>query len=67
MSESIAELVDGLDESSVTVHVLHALDFVVPGEWENLIGLSSRSGGYPSRPLARAVLGDFHHTAPPPM
>ena len=29
--------------------------------------LSSRSGGYPSRPLARAVLGDFHHTAPPPM
>ena len=30
-------------------------------------GLSSRSGGYPSRPLARAVLGDFHHTAPPPM
>ena len=30
-------------------------------------GMSSRSGGYPSRPLARAVLGDFHHTAPPPM
>ncbi len=41
MSESIAELVDDLDESGVTVYVLQALDFVVPGAWENIVGFDN--------------------------
>ena len=35
MSESIVELVDNLPADGITVKVLKALDFVVPGEWQN--------------------------------
>jgi len=35
MSESIATMVDDLPESSVTTYMLNALDYVVPGEWQN--------------------------------
>lgn len=35
---SIAKLVDGLPESNLTTKALHALDFVAPGQWRNLVG-----------------------------
>lgn len=38
MSETIFKLVDELPTNNVTVKVLQALDFVVPGEWKNLVG-----------------------------
>jgi hypothetical protein len=34
----IFELVDNLPQDGVTVRTLQALDFVVPGQWENLVG-----------------------------
>lgn len=36
--DTIFEIVDDLPKSSITVHALKALDFVVPGEWENVVG-----------------------------
>ncbi|NEP55506.1 MAG: hypothetical protein F6K31_00400 [Symploca sp. SIO2G7] len=41
MSESIVELVDNLPTDNLTVKVLKALDFIVPGQWENLIGFDN--------------------------
>lgn len=41
MSESIIELVDNLPTDNVTVKVLKALDFVVPGTWENQVGFNN--------------------------
>ncbi len=41
MSESIIELVDNLPTDNITVKVLKALDFAVPGEWENLVGFDN--------------------------
>lgn len=38
MSDSIIELLDELPSDNMTVKVLNALDFVVPGEWENVVG-----------------------------
>ncbi|NEO99887.1 MAG: hypothetical protein F6K58_14640 [Symploca sp. SIO2E9] len=38
MSESIIELLDELPANNLTVKMLNALDFVVPGEWENVVG-----------------------------
>ncbi len=38
MSKSIVELVDNLPSSGITVMMLKSLDFVVPGEWNNLTG-----------------------------
>ena len=38
MSDSIIELLDELPSDNMTVKVLKALDFVVPGEWENTVG-----------------------------
>lgn len=38
MSDSIIELLDELPADNITVKVLNALDFVVPGEWENVVG-----------------------------
>ena len=35
MSKSIVELVDNLPADNITVKVLKALDFAVPGKWEN--------------------------------
>ena len=40
-TKPIVELVDALPEQSVTTYVLDALDFVVPGEWENLTGFDN--------------------------
>ena len=41
MSQSISKLVDNLPSNSVTVYMLRSLDFVVPGEWQNLIGFEN--------------------------
>lgn len=38
MGQSIIELVDQLPTDNITVKILKVLDFVVPGEWENLVG-----------------------------
>lgn len=38
MDKTIVNLVDKLPKDSMTVKVLRALDFVVPGEWTNLVG-----------------------------
>lgn len=38
MSDSIIELLDKLPSDNLTVKTLNALDFVVPGEWENVVG-----------------------------
>lgn len=37
MSKSIPDYVNRLPKRSVTVYVLRSLDFVVPGEWENMV------------------------------
>ena len=36
MSKSISELVNDLPRRSITTYALESLDFVVPGEWENI-------------------------------
>ena len=41
MSKSIVELVDNLPSDGVTVMMLKSLDFVVPGEWNNLTGFDN--------------------------
>jgi len=41
MSKPIFELVDDLPNNNMTVKVLRALDFVVPGEWNNLVGFEN--------------------------
>ncbi|MFM7191686.1 MAG: hypothetical protein ACKN9E_04795 [Microcystaceae cyanobacterium] len=41
MSKPIFELVDQLPTDNLTVKSLRALDFVVPGEWQNLVGFTN--------------------------
>ena len=41
MSQSISKLVDNLPTNSMTVYMLRSLDFVVPGEWQNLVGFEN--------------------------
>jgi hypothetical protein len=41
MTQSIEQLVNDLPESGMTVYMLRALDFVVPGEWNNLVGFDN--------------------------
>jgi hypothetical protein len=41
MSKSIVELVNELPTSGMTVMALNALDFVVPGEWQNISGFEN--------------------------
>jgi hypothetical protein len=41
MSKPIYELVDELPKDNMTIKALRALDFVVPGEWENLVGFDN--------------------------
>lgn len=36
MSESLHAVLEGLPQSSLTTHVLGALDYLVPGEWQNI-------------------------------
>lgn len=37
-NKPIDELVDNLPTSNITIYMLQALDSVVPGEWQNLVG-----------------------------
>ncbi|MFM6192487.1 hypothetical protein [Planktothrix sp.] len=41
MSKSITQLVDELPTGGITVMVLRGLDFVIPGEWNNLVGFEN--------------------------
>lgn len=41
MSKPIYEIVDELPTNNMTVRVLKTLDFVVPGEWNNLVGFEN--------------------------
>ncbi|MDY6803400.1 MAG: hypothetical protein SXA11_06285 [Cyanobacteriota bacterium] len=41
MSKPIFELADELPTNNMTIKALRALDFVVPGEWDNLVGFEN--------------------------
>lgn len=41
MSKPIYELVDELPTNNITIKALRSLDFVVPGEWDNLVGFEN--------------------------
>lgn len=41
MSTPIFELVNDLPTGNLTVRALQALDFIVPGQWENLVGFET--------------------------
>jgi hypothetical protein len=41
VSQSISQLVDSLPTNSMTVYMLCGLDFIVPGEWQNLVGFEN--------------------------
>lgn len=41
MSKAIFEVVDRLPKNNVTTMMLNALDFVVPGQWQNLVGFDN--------------------------
>ncbi len=41
MDKSIIQLVDELPNDSISVKVLKALDFVAPGQWNNLVGFDN--------------------------
>lgn len=41
MSKSIFQLVDELPTNNITVMMLKSLDFVVPGQWHNLVGFEN--------------------------
>ena len=41
MDSSIIQLVDNLPTDNITVKVLKALDYVAPGEWNNLVGFDN--------------------------
>ncbi len=41
MSKAIFELVDELPTSNITTMALKSLDFVVPGQWNNLVGFEN--------------------------
>ncbi len=38
MAKSIYELVDDLPKRNITVMSLRSLDFIIPGQWENIVG-----------------------------
>ncbi len=41
MSKPIVELVNELPTDNITIKALRALDFVLPGEWDNLVGFEN--------------------------
>lgn len=41
MSKPIFELVDNLPTKNITTMMLSSLDFVVPGEWQNIVGFEN--------------------------
>lgn len=41
MSKSIEKLVDDLPINNITISMLRSLDFVAPGEWQNVVGFEN--------------------------
>ncbi len=41
MDKSIIQLVDELPNDNITVKVLQALDYIAPGQWQNLVGFDN--------------------------
>jgi len=41
MSKPIYEIIDELPKSGMTVRSLQALDFVIPGQWKNIVGFEN--------------------------
>ncbi|MBD2451686.1 hypothetical protein H6G76_32130 [Nostoc sp. FACHB-152] len=41
MDKSIIQLVDELPSDNITIKVLKALDYVAPGQWDNLVGFDN--------------------------
>jgi hypothetical protein len=41
VSKEIHKIVDDLPQKSMTTRLLHALDWVVPGEWKNIVGFEN--------------------------
>lgn len=41
MSKPFYEIVDNLSTGNITVKALNALDFIAPGEWENIVGFKN--------------------------
>lgn len=41
MSKAIFELVNELPQNNITVMMLRSLDFVVPGQWQNIVGFEN--------------------------
>lgn len=41
MSKPIFQLVDDLPTNNLTTKVLGMLDFVIPGQWNNLVGFDN--------------------------
>ncbi len=41
MSKAIFELMDNLPQNNITIMMLKSLDFVVPGEWQNIVGFDN--------------------------
>lgn len=41
MSKPIFELVDELPTNNITIFTLRSLDFVIPGEWQNIVGFDN--------------------------
>lgn len=62
MGERLDERVNGLSESGITVTVLEALDFVVPGEWSNTTSFFQLIGQTTGE-TAPQVLAQIHEKA----
>ena len=41
MSKPVYELVDQLPKGGITVNALKSLDFVIPGQWQNIVGFEN--------------------------
>jgi hypothetical protein len=41
VDKSIIQLVDELPSDNISVKVLQALDYVAPGQWQNLVGFDN--------------------------
>ncbi|NEO33073.1 MAG: hypothetical protein F6K36_22145 [Symploca sp. SIO3C6] len=61
MSESIIELLDELPANNLTVKMLNALDFVVPGEWENVVGCDNTIEAITGETDADAIMQIRNH------
>jgi hypothetical protein len=56
MSDSIIQLVDTLPANNLTVKVIKALDYIVPGEWENIVGFDNTIKAVTGESDANAIM-----------